>query len=670
MFEKILIANRGEIAVRILSTCKRLGVRTVAVYSDSDFRSMHVINADEAVLLGGARPAESYLNMDKIIEAALGTGCQAIHPGYGFLSENAVFAEKVEAAGLVFIGPPAKVIAAMGDKIEAKKLAIIAGVPTVPGHIEPVADLESAVKVADEVGYPVLLKPAAGGGGKGMRAVDGPDDLASALSLCQKETLKSFGDARIFVERYIKRPRHIEIQIMADSHGNVVHLGERECSIQRRYQKIIEESPSCALDAGLREKMGSLACSLAKRAGYTNAGTVEFILDENQEFFFLEMNTRLQEEHPVTELVNNLDLVEMQLRVSSGEVLPIAQTDVVLKGWSIEVRVCAENPARDFAPSVGLITRYAAPKGKRVRVDSGVDAGSSVGVFYDPMLAKVITWGENREQARQRMVQALNGYHIEGVFTNIDFANRILNHPVFIKGELSTDFIPTYIFDESKKIEPPLSSLHAMAIATTLMHHLRKSLVQHALRPLKSRVGPSHFSKNTYEFVARTEGNVFKMRLDKNGSEFQWRIRVNDDIYRVITPQPEFYRRRLKLSINEQEYHFRLNYEGNFIVAAYCGVSLLYEIYNLREWKLAHYMPVPSMKVVDNILECPMPGLVVDVKCAVGDQVFKGQELVILESMKMESAVSSPGDGVIEEILVKAGDAVESGNVLVRFKKT
>lgn len=669
MFEKILIANRGEIAVRIFGTCKRLGIRTVAVYSESDFRSLHVINADEAVLLGGARPAESYLDMDKIIEAALGTSCQAIHPGYGFLSENALFAEKVALAGLTFIGPPAAVIAAMGDKLAAKQLAANAGIPTVPGHLRTIFTLEDAAIAAEEVGYPVLLKPAAGGGGKGMRTVDRPEDLASALRLCQRETQKAFGDARIFIERYIKRPRHIEIQIMADHYGNVVHLGERECSIQRRYQKIIEESPSCALNADLREKMGSLACSLARKAGYTNAGTVEFILDESREFFFLEMNTRLQVEHTVTEMVSGLDLVELQLRIATGEVLPIAQKNISLSGWSMEVRICAENPARGFVPSVGLITRYAVPKGTHVRVDSGVAVGSSVSVFYDPMLAKIITWGENREQARKRMVQALNGYHIEGVFTNVDFANQVLNHPAFIQGDLSTDFIPTYLLDESKKLEPPLDVLHAMATTTTLVYHLRENLVQSALLPLKSRVGATRSPKSHYDYIAKSEEDIFHIRLQKDGSNLQWQVCVDENTYRVVTPQLEYYRRRLRLSINGEEFFFRLKYLGNFIIAAFCGVTRTFEIYNPREWKLSRFMPIPSASEGENILECPMPGLVVEVKVTDGERVFRGQELVILESMKMESAVSSPADGLIEAVLVKPGDAVESGMVLIRFKK-
>jgi propionyl-CoA carboxylase alpha chain len=670
MFEKILIANRGEIAVRIFETCKRLGIRTVAVYSEPDFRSLHVTSADEAVSLGGARPSESYLNMDKIIEAALGAGCQAIHPGYGFLSENPAFAEKVTDAGLTFIGPPASVIAAMGDKIAAKQLAIDAGVPTVPGHFQPVHNPDEAADAADAIGYPVLLKPAAGGGGKGMRVVDKPEDLKSALRLCQQESLKSFGDDRIFIERYIKQPRHIEIQILADHHDHIVHLGERECSIQRRYQKIIEESPSCALDPDLREKMGDRACSLARKVGYTNAGTVEFIMDEHREFFFLEMNTRLQVEHPVTEMVNGLDLVALQLQIAAGEVLPITQKDISLSGWSMEVRICAENPEKGFVPSVGIITRYAAPKGTHVRVDSGVAAGSSVSVFYDPMLAKIITWGEDREQARKRMVQAVNGYHIEGVFTNVDFANQVLTHPVFIQGDISTDFIPTYLLGDSKKSAPPLDVLHAMATTTTLIYHLRENLVQSALLPLKSRVGAASPPKSHYHYIAKSEADVFHVQLIKDGSDQKWQVAVDDATYHVKTPPLEYYRRRLKLSINGEKFFFRLKYLGNFIMAAFCGVTRTFEIYNPREWELARFMPAPSEKQRENILECPMPGLVVDVKVAEGERVFRGQELVIIESMKMESAVPSPTDGVIESVMVKPGDAVESGMVLLSFKNT
>ncbi len=669
MFDKILIANRGEIAVRIIRTCKAMGITTVAVYSEPDFRSIHVIHADEAVLLGGARPIESYLDIGKIIEAAQRTGCQAIHPGYGFLSENPQFAEKVAAAGMTFIGPPAEVIAAMGDKIAAKKLALAAGVPTVPGQSEPVVTLEQAAAAATTVGYPVLLKPAAGGGGKGMRTVEGEEEMGSALTLCQQESRKSFGDDRIFVERFVRRPRHIEIQVMADGHGNVIHLGERECSIQRRYQKIIEESPSCALTPELRETMGNCARELARKAGYVNAGTVEFILDEDGSFYFLEMNTRLQVEHPVTELVNGLDLVELQIRVAAGEKLPISQEQVQLQGWAIEVRICAEDSERGFVPSVGLITRYAAPRGKKVRVDSGVDAGSTIGVYYDPMLAKVITWGGTREEARLRMVQALNGYHIEGIHTNVDFANRVLTHPEFIAGRLSTDFIPTYLLDPATQLEPPRKVLHAMTTAATLIYHLRENLVQYSLLPLKSRVGSSAAQKKHYEYVAKCQKNVFKIGLLNNGSEQRWRVAVDGKEYQVSIPPMEYYRRRLKLNINGEEDFFRLKYQGNFIEVAHCGICATFEIYNPREWELARYMPPALSKKTENILDCPMPGLVVEVKVASGERVYRGQELVILESMKMETAVSAPNDGVVASIDVEPGDAVETGTVLVHFKK-
>ncbi len=669
MFKKILIANRGEIAVRIIRTCKAMGIRTVAVYSEPDFRSVHVIKADEAVLLGGARPSDSYLAIDKVIDAALTTGCQAIHPGYGFLSENPLFAEKVVAAGLTFIGPPAEVIASMGDKIAAKKMAIVAEVPTVPGHSEPVVSLEEALAATGVVGFPILLKPAAGGGGKGMRIVERAEEMDSALKLCQKESLKSFSDDRIFVERYIRKPRHIEIQIIADQHGHVVHLGERECSIQRRYQKIIEESPSCALDPILREKMGSLACELARRAGYVNAGTVEFILDETGEFFFLEMNTRLQVEHPVTELVNSMDLVELQLRIAAGEALPFSQSDIALTGWAMEVRVCAEDPQRNFVPSIGLITRYAEPWGKNIRVDTGCAAGSTVSVYYDPLLAKVITWGENREEARKLMVQALNGFHIEGIFTNIDFANQVLTHPVFIKGELSTDFIPTYLLDPQTRIAPPAEILVAMATATTLIYHLRENLVLKSLLPLKAKVGASTRSKAHFEYVTKCDEHIFHIRLEDKNNNLQWLVQVDETACLVTIPPMEFYRRRLKLNINGEDAFFRLKTSGNFIEAAFCGVTSFFEIYNPREWALAGYMPSPVEKVAGNILDCPMPGLVVDVKVKAGERVFRGQELVILESMKMESAVSAPADGVVESVCVEQGDAVETGTVLVHFKK-
>jgi len=457
---------------------------------------------------------------------------------------------------------------------------------------------------------------------------------------------------------------------MADTHGNVLHLFERDCSIQRRHQKIVEESPSCALDGNMRERMGRLACELAKRVGYVNAGTVEFIVGEKGEFFFLEMNTRLQVEHPVTELVNDVDLVELQLRVAAGEPLPFTQEQVSLKGWAFEVRVCAEDAERGFVPSVGLITRYAAPRGKHVRVDAGVDAGSTVSVFYDSLLAKVITWGESREEARKRMVQALNGYHIEGIKTNIDFANRVLIHPVFISGELSTDFIPTYILGGGvEENTPPVEILHAMALATTLIYHLRENLVQDSLLPLKSRVGVSSSPKGPYEYVAKSDHDIFPIRLESSGSELQWRISVDSVDYLVTTPPMEYYRRRLKLVINGEKAYLRLTYSGNFIEAAFCGIVRTFEIYKPSEWELASFMPPPVSSGEGHTLNCPMPGLVVELKVQEGERIFRGQELIILESMKMESAVAAPHDAVVETVRVGPGDAVATGTVLMEFKR-
>ncbi len=481
MFTKILIANRGEIAVRIIKTCKKLNIRTVAVFSDIDSRSLHVREADEAVYIGPSPSESSYLVKEEIIAAALDTNCQAIHPGYGFLSENAELAQMTQTAGLTFIGPSPEVITTLGDKIASKLVAEKAGVPVVPGHAQPILDADEAASIAETIGYPILLKPAAGGGGRGMRIVHKPEELKAALKAGQEETRKAFGDERLFVERYIINPRHIEIQIIADNFGRVISLGERECSIQRRYQKVIEESPSLALNQAQRKEMNQKACSLAQEAGYTNAGTVEFILDQNGDFFFLEMNTRLQVEHPVTELVTSLDLVELQLKVAAGEQLPMSQEDIKINGWAIEARICAEDSSSNFLPSTGLITRYAAPRGKNVRIDSGVTAGSMVSVYYDSMLAKTICHGDTREDARKTLIHALNRYHIEGVRTNINFSNAILNHPAFIDGQLNTAFIDNHFDNGLAKLPPHEEHLEQMVTASTMVYQSRPNLVTQQL---------------------------------------------------------------------------------------------------------------------------------------------------------------------------------------------
>ena len=571
-------------------------------------------------------------------------------------------------AGLVFIGPSPEVIAMLGNKIASKNLAIKAGVPVVPGHNEPVSELAEVRSIAETIGYPVLLKPAAGGGGRGMRIVHGPDELESALKAGQEETRKAFGDNKIFLERYVENPRHIEIQIMADQHGNVIYLGERECSIQRRYQKVIEEAPSLALTPEMRRDIGERACSLARAAGYANAGTVEFILDPGGEFFFLEMNTRLQVEHPVTEMITGLDLVELQLQVAAGQKLPFTQDDIKLKGWSIEARICAEEPDRNFLPSTGLITRYAEPRGKNIRMDSGIMAGSRVSVYYDSMLTKAVSWGENREEARKTLVQALNKFHLEGVITNADFANAILNHPAFIGGKLSTSFIAEHFDQGVMKIDAPLEKLALMVIACTLVYHNRLSLVRESLKPMIARVGPEHLHETWHHYVVKGEKNIFTISLLGHIDSHRWDIRVNDKNFEVITPDFEFYRRRLKLTINGQPEYFRLQYRENFFWAAFCGINRIFEVYSPREWELAQYMPTESKKTLDNVLLSPMPGLAVDIRVQKGDLVFRGQDIVVIESMKMESGVASPCDGEVDEVRVKVGQALETGDLLITFK--
>jgi len=667
MFAKILIANRGEIAVRIIKTCKRLGIKTVAVYSDIDSRSLHVREADEAVHVGPSPSSASYLLRHKLIEVAVSHNCQAVHPGYGFLSESADFAADVVAAGLIFIGPAADVVATMGDKIAAKNMAIRAGVPVVPGCNQALSDLSVIKEKAAEIGYPVLFKPAAGGGGRGMRIVHNPDQLASSLQSAQDETRKAFGDDRIFLERFIEGPRHIEVQIMADHHGRVLSLGERECSIQRRYQKVIEESPSPAINPALRKKLGDMACALAREAGYSNAGTVEFILDQHGDFFFMEMNTRLQVEHPVTEMVTGLDLVELQLRVAAGDPLPLAQDEVKLNGWAMEARICAEDPERSFLPSTGLVTRYSRISGENVRLDSGIEAGSNISVFYDSLLAKVAAWGPTRDTARKTLVQALNRYHIEGVITNVDFANAILNHPAFIEGDMTTAFIEQHFNDSEARPAPPPAHLEAMVIAVTMVYHNRENLMRESLKPLTARVGAIPKTHECYRYVVKGEADIFTVEFQNNPAARIWDFRINDTPYSVSAPEFEFYRRRLRLEINNESQYFRLQYRRNFIWAAFCGISRIFEIYTPREWELAQYMPKETTSLRSNELTSPLPGMVVAVLAKKGDRVYRGQDLVVIESMKMESGVASPCDGIVDEILAQPGVAVETGDVLMTF---
>jgi len=668
VFEKILIANRGEIAVRIMGTCRAMGIRTVAVYSDVDFRSLHVEASDEAVHIGPPAAADSYLCKEKLIEAALSRGCQAIHPGYGFLSENHEFARMVVQAGLVFIGPSAEAIAQLGDKIAAKALAISVGAPVVPGHHQSLSSVEEAVATAEKIGYPLLLKPASGGGGRGMRIIYSQSEIEDAFTSSQTETTKAFADNRMFMERYIPRPRHIEIQIMADKHGNVVHFPERECSIQRRYQKIVEESPSLAINEPIRRTMGELACRLARKAGYTGAGTVEFITDENKNFYFLEMNTRLQVEHPVSEMVTSLDLVEWQLRIAAGEPLPLMQSEINAHGWAMEARICAEDPRRGFLPTVGMITRYATPRGKGVRVDSGVRAGSVVTIYYDSLLAKVITHGENREEARERLVQSLNGFHLEGLITNVDFVNAVINHRHFVGGDISTNFVEENFPNGQPVDEPALEKHHYMAIAAILIYHVRKGLVVESLKPMAAKIGRRPPAPTATEYVLKGEGCLFNVRLEGDQASRSWKIAVDDTSYYVETPEFEFYRRRLKLKINGRYQMFRSRYQEQHIQIFFCGLIVTFEIYTRREWELSAYMPVERTPVRENVLRCPMPGLVTHVCVQPGQLLRKGDEVLRIESMKMESAIAVPFDGEVEAVLVAPGKTVDTDEVLVRFR--
>ncbi|MCX8012536.1 MAG: acetyl-CoA carboxylase biotin carboxylase subunit [Desulfobacterota bacterium] len=669
MFNKILIANRGEIACRVIRTCRKLGIKTVAVFSEIDSRALHVREADEAVLLGPAKAEESYLAMEKVIAIALQYNCEAIHPGYGFLSESSDFAELVNKSGLVFIGPSALVIRSLGDKINAKVLAFNAGVPIMPGSTKIPSNFKEALAIAEEIGYPLILKLVAGGGGKGMHKVNTPEEFRSAFLASKEEGKKFFGDDRIFLEPYLHRPRHIEIQIIADHYGNIIYLGERECSIQRRHQKIIEETPSLAVDESRRKKLGEMACSLAREVGYTNAGTVEFLLDNNGNPYFLEVNTRLQVEHPVTEMVTSLDLVELQILVASGKPLPLTQEEVKIKGWAIEARICAEDPAKNFFPTTGIITRYALPRGKNIRVDSGIEAGSLITFYYDSLLSKVIAWGENRTEAIESLIEALNRYHIEGLVTNLDFVNAILNQPTFINGELSTYFLEENFFSNGQPKSPyPKEKIYFMVLAVALVYHNRQELIRLSLKPMVPKLGTTAEDKKCCSYIVKTGDELFEVHLSGSDETHYWKITIDEVHYEVITPEFEFYRRRLKLKINGQEHFFRLQYRENFIWAAFCGITRVFEIYHPKEWQYFKYMPVPKRPKRKNILFCPMPGQVLEILVKKGDRVFRGQSLLSIESMKMVTFIDSPRDGIIEEVLVYPGQAVDTEDRLIIFK--
>ena len=660
MLKKILVANRGEIACRVFATAKKMGIATVAVYSDADRDALHVQMADEAVHIGPSVSAESYLVIEKIIQACLDTGADAVHPGYGFLSENSKFRDALDAAGIIFIGPGKKAIESMGDKITSKRIAQKAGVNCIPGYTDVVRDAEHAIEVCAEIGYPVMLKASAGGGGKGMRVAMNEEECRDGFERATNEARSSFGDTRIFIEKYIQQPRHIEIQVMADGHGNVIYLGERECSIQRRHQKVIEEAPSPFLDKATRQKMGEQSCALARAVDYQSAGTVEFIADTDMNFYFLEMNTRLQVEHPVTELVTGQDLVELMIRVAAGEKLPLAQKDVSLTGWAMESRVYAEDPFRNFLPSVGRLVRYSEPEGEDVRVDSGVYEGGEVSIFYDPMIAKLITYGEDRGQSIDRMVDALDNYYIRGVNHNISFLNALMVHPRFIAGDLSTNFIADE-FPDGFNADLVVQGDPAIAlVVVTAIHQLeeeRASLVSNQL------IGHEHVANREWVVVVGNQQSEVTVELTESG----YLVSLGTSDYQVETNwslgEPLF-----KAVVNNKEISVQVETTAKGYRLFYRGAEINAQVLSPKAAVLTTHMIYKAPADMSKYLLSPMPGLLVKLVAKEGQEVKEGEELAVVEAMKMENSLRAVQDGIVAKISAVEGDSLMVDEIILEFE--
>ncbi|MCP4002112.1 MAG: acetyl/propionyl/methylcrotonyl-CoA carboxylase subunit alpha [Gammaproteobacteria bacterium] len=661
MFDKILIANRGEIACRVIKTAKKMGIKTVAVYSDADREALHVRMADEAIHIGPSPSAESYLIADRIIDACKQTGAQAVHPGYGFLSENATFTTALDEAGIAFIGPGNHAITTMGDKITSKKLAEEAGVNTVPGYTDIIDGPDHAVEIARKIGYPVMLKASAGGGGKGMRVVRDDDECRDGFQRAQNEARSSFGDDRVFAEKFIEEPRHIEIQVLADSHGNTIYLGERECSIQRRHQKVIEEAPSPFLNEKTRKAMGEQAVALAKEVQYKSAGTVEFIVDAKRNFYFLEMNTRLQVEHPVTELITGQDLVEWMIRIADGEKLTLKQKDVRLKGWAIETRVYAEDPFRNFMPSIGRLVRYNAPtETAHVRVDTGIEEGSEVSMYYDPMIAKLITYGDDRTEALEHMGEALDAYYIRGVSHNISFLNALIAHPRFIAGNITTNMIAEeypegFYAADVPQDNPALAIVIAGAINTRLMDRAAQ---------LSGQV-PSHERQVPRDWVAviNQQETALSVRTISGGYD----IAVSDELYHVLTdwkPGDAL----VRATVNGNKVCFQQDKSGAGISLFRRGAQINITICTPRAAELNRHMLEKIPPDLSKFLLSPMPGLLVKLVVKVGEEVKAGEELAVVEAMKMENSLRAENDVVITKIMAEQGDSLVVDQPILEFE--
>ena len=664
MFKRILIANRGEIACRIIKTARRMGIATVAVYSEADRDALHVEMADEAILIGPPPAAQSYLVIENIVAACKASGAEAVHPGYGFLSERAAFAEALAMAGIVFIGPNPAAIAAMGDKIESKKAAARANVSTVPGHLGVIEDPEQAIAIAEEIGYPVMIKASAGGGGKGMRVALSKAEVAEGFTRARSEAKSSFGDDRVFIEKFITDPRHVEIQVLGDKHGNVIYLGERECSIQRRNQKVIEESPSPLLDEAARAKMGEQAVALAKAVGYDNAGTVEFVAGQDRSFFFLEMNTRLQVEHPVTELVTGIDLVEQMIRVAAGEPLRLRQSDVKLNGWAVESRVYAEDPYRNFAPSIGRLVRYRPPAegvhdGITVRNDTGVTEGGEISLYYDPMIAKLVTHAKTRGQAIDAQADALDAFTIDGIRHNIPFLAAIMHHPRWRAGRLSTGFIAEEFprgFERTAPAEAVARRIAAVAAA-----------IDHILGERKRRISGQLNTALTRERRRTIRLGDEELRADVEHDGEAVAVTFEDGARHVLRSSFAPGMPLWSGSIDNVPVAMHVRAITNGFELAYRGTEVKAFVYTEREAQYAHLMPVKKLSGSEKSVRCPMPGLVVSISVNEGQEVKAGETLAVVEAMKMENILRAERDGVISKIRVKPGDSVAVDAVIMEF---
>ena len=680
MFKKILIANRGEIACRVIKTARKMGIKTVAVYSDADAQALHVRMADEAVNIGPPPANQSYIVIDKIMAAVKETGAEAVHPGYGFLSENAKFAEALEAAGVAFIGPPVGAIEKMGDKITSKKIAQEANVSTVPGHMGLIEDAEEAVKISNEIGYPVMIKASAGGGGKGMRIAWDDDGAREGFQSSKNEAANSFGDDRIFIEKFVTQPRHIEIQVLCDTHGNGIYLGERECSIQRRQQKVIEEAPSPFIDESTRKAMGEQSVALAKAVDYASAGTVEFIVDGDRNFYFLEMNTRLQVEHPVTELITGVDLVEQMIRVAYGEKLAMKQSDVTLTGWAMESRLYAEDPYRGFLPSIGRLTTYRPPtevaagplvtNGKwqgdadagthAVRNDTGVYDGGEISMYYDPMIAKLCTWAPTRAEAIEEMRVALDSFEVEGIGHNIPFLSAVYDHEKFTSGDMTTAFIEEEFpdgFDGVDLPEDTLTTIGAAAVAMYRVCEIRRAQISGRMDNHERKVGQ--------DWVVTLGDTALNAHVDadKQGAT----VAINGTDYRVEsawTPgQP-----LAKLAVNGATFVMKVAQISAGFQVRYRGANMAVRVRTPRQAQLAKLMPVKLPADTSKMLLCPMPGLIVKLDVQVGDEVQDGQALCTVEAMKMENILRAEKKAVVTKINAAAGDSLSVDDVIMEFE--